>query len=64
MAALYTVHGHGCGWLAHVLDMEMNMSVWLGGVCVVHKMADVEYFTTPGSQYSLLSANDIEYGIC
>ena len=39
-------------------------SVRLGGVCVVRKMADVEYFTTPGSQYSLLSANDIEYGIC
>ena len=55
---------NGCGWLAHVLDMDMNMSVWLGEDCVVHKMTDVEHFTTPGSQYSLLSANDIEYGIC
>ena len=58
------MHGHGCGWLAHVLDMEMNMSVWLGGNCVVCKMADAEYFTTLGSQYNLLPANEIEYGIC
>ena len=57
------MHGHGCGWLAHVLDMEMNMSVWLGGDCVMRKMTDVEHFTTPGS-HSLLPANDIEYGIC
>ena len=36
----------------------------LGGVCVVRKMADAEHFTTLGSQYNLLPANKIEYGIC
>ena len=40
------------------------MSVWLGGNCVVRKMADAEHFTTLDSQYNLLPANEIEYAIC